>query len=70
MYSFEKKFVERFNQTRRTSDHLTVHTENGAIYNLKYRLDFNIPTIYVDVTHCLEGEVFKKERVYHGGQYR
>ena len=62
--------VEGYEQTRKTSDHLTVNTEDGKIYNLKARLDVDIPTMYIDVTYCVSGEVATKERIYIDLWYR
>ena len=70
---FLSGLVERYEQTRKTSDHLTVNIEDSAIeqrYNLKARLDVDIPTMYIDVTHCMQGEVTDKERIYIDLWYR
>jgi hypothetical protein len=70
---FLKDLVEGYEQTRKTSDHLTVNIENSAleqIYNLKARLDVDIPTMYTDVTHCMQGEVAGKDRIYIDLWYR
>ena len=70
LQKFGNDFVERFNTTRKEFDHLTVNTLEEGTYNLKYRLDFDVPTIYVDITHCVNGEVVEKKRIYLGGEYR
>jgi hypothetical protein len=62
--------VQGFEQTRKTSDHLTVNTEDGKTYNVKARLDVDIPTMYIDVTYCVSGEVADKERIYIDLWYR
>ncbi len=72
LYQFGNDFIKRFNRTRIKSDHLTVNTENSVLeqnYNLKYRMDLDFQIIYVDVTHCIQGEVSEKKRVYLRVEY-
>ena len=56
--------IERYNRSRIKSTHLTVNTGEGEIYNLKYRLDPDMPAIYIDVTHCVKGEVSDIEQLF------
>jgi tetratricopeptide (TPR) repeat protein len=67
---FGNTFIEQFNLTRKKYTYLTVNTGDEEFYNLKYSIDFNIPALYVDITHCVNGEVTEKKRINLGGEYR
>ena len=61
---FGNDLIEQYNRSRKKAAHLTVNTIEGTIYNLKYRLDPDMPALYIDVTYCVSGEVIEKKRVF------
>ena len=61
---FGNNLIEDYNRSRRKSAHLTVNTGEGVIYNLKYRLDPDMPALYIDATVCMKGEFIEKERIF------
>jgi hypothetical protein len=66
---FGNDLIEQYNRSQIKSTHVTVNTGEGVIYNLKYRLDPDMPAIYIDATHCVKGEVLEKKRIFINLRY-